>query len=82
MHFASSPLHRSTKSETCSSPSDGNSGIGSSNTSGFSVIFRPGENQIGSVNPASNHDPLTLQRYSTHSAARLVSVSQARSDDG
>lgn len=82
MHFASSPLLRGPKSESCSSPPDGNGTVGSSNTSGFSVIFRPGEGQASGVNPTSVHDPLSLQRYSTHSATRLASINQSRSDDG
>jgi hypothetical protein len=48
-----------------------------SNT-GFSVILRPGE-QINSGNPG--HDSLSIQRYATHPATRLVSVSQSRQDE-
>jgi nuclear factor I len=41
------------------------------------VILRPGE-QLAS-NPG--HDPLSIQRYSTHPATRLVSVNQSRPDE-
>jgi hypothetical protein len=37
-------------------------------SSGFSVILRPNETQLN-----SNHDQLSLQRYATHPATRLVS---------
>lgn len=46
-------------------------------SSGFSVILRPGE-QLAS-NPG--HDSLSIQRYSTHPATRLVSVNQPRPDE-
>lgn len=80
MHYASSPLLRGPKSETCSSPSEGSGGLGSANASGFSVIFRPVESPVNI--PSSGHDSISLQRYSTHSAARLISVGHAGSDEG
>lgn len=45
--------------------------------SGFSVILRPGEQ----LNSNNDHDSLTNQRYATHSATRLVTVSQSRQDE-
>lgn len=45
--------------------------------SGFSVILRPGDQ----LNPNPGHDSLSIQRYATHPAARLVSVSQSRQDE-
>ncbi|XP_037038483.1 nuclear factor 1 X-type isoform X3 [Bradysia coprophila] len=64
MHLSSSPLLRGQiKSDSCPSPPDSGSG--------FSVILRPGELN----NPGQ--DTLSLQRYSSHPATRLVS----RSDD-
>lgn len=45
--------------------------------SGFSVILRPGDQ----LNSNPGHDSLSLQRYATHPAARLVSVSQSRQDE-
>lgn len=45
--------------------------------SGFSVILRPGEQ----LNSNPGHDSLAIQRYATHPATRLVSVSQSRQDE-
>lgn len=45
--------------------------------SGFSVILRPGDQ----LNSNPGHDSLAIQRYSSHPAARLVSVGQSRQDE-
>lgn len=45
--------------------------------SGFSVILRPGDQ----LNSNPGHDSLSLQRYSSHPASRLVSVGQSRQDE-
>lgn len=66
MHLSGSPLLRGQiKSDSCPSPPDAGSG--------FSVILRPGE-----LTNNPGHDSLSLQRYSSHPATRLVT----RSDDG
>lgn len=71
MHLSGSPLLRSGgKSDSCGSPPD-SAGSGG----GFSVILRPGD-QLAA------HDSLMLQRYASHPTARLVTVSQSRSDEG
>lgn len=71
MHLSGSPLLRSGgKSDSCGSPPD-SAGSGG----GFSVILRPGD-QLAA------HDSLMLQRYTAHPTARLVTVSQSRSDEG
>jgi nuclear factor I len=41
------------------------------------VILRPGDQ----LNSSSGHDPLSIQRYATHPATRLVSVGQSRQDE-
>lgn len=65
MHLSGSPLLRGIKSDSCPSPPDAGSG--------FSVILRPGE-----LTNNPGHDSLSLQRYSSHPATRLVT----RPDDG
>lgn len=41
------------------------------------MILRPGEQ----LNPNPGHDSLAIQRYASHPATRLVSVSQSRQDE-